>query len=93
MWKTFVDQEMLHPVPRKPGQYTVYGSCGFISPDSLGTLVLGDFGSAVRGDESHSHVIQQNPYRCPEALFHREWSCPADIWNMGVVVSFRPPAD
>jgi hypothetical protein len=55
--------------------------------------VLGDFGSAVRGDKSHSHGIQPNQYRCPEVLFDREWSYAADFWNIGALVSSYQPSD
>ena len=93
VWDAFVESEMLHPIMRKLGRYPVYASRGFSEWKGIGGLVLGDYGSAVQGDEPHSHGIQPNQYRCPEVLFHREWSYAADIWNVGVLVSnYRPSA-
>jgi hypothetical protein len=49
--------------------------------------VLCDFGSAVCGDKPQVHDAQPDVYRCPEVLLRTEWSNPADIWNVGAMVS------
>lgn len=77
---------MLRPVVRKVGEHPVYGARSFRQPKTYGAVVLGDFGSAVRGDKKQSYGIQPDQFRCPEVLFNREWSYPADIWNVGVLV-------
>lgn len=87
MFEEFVERKMQHPVARKLGGYPVYGSRKFRRPKLYGALALGDFGSAVRGDVPNSYGIQPDQYRCPEVLFHRQWSFAADIWNVGVMVS------
>lgn len=45
-----------------------------------------DLGSAVVGDETHSHAIQPQQFRAPEIIMRSEWSYSADIWNFGMVV-------
>ncbi|KZM19304.1 uncharacterized protein EKO05_0002934 [Ascochyta rabiei] len=86
IFEDFVRWEMLNPIVRKTGEHPVYGSRGFRCSKAIGGLVLGDFGAATRGDEIQSHTIQPSQLRCPEVLFGMNWSYPADIWNVGVMI-------
>ncbi|RMZ72434.1 kinase domain-containing [Pyrenophora seminiperda CCB06] len=85
--KAFVDAEMAYPPPRKvvDGK-PIYATRQFGLPKQQGLAVLGDFGSAVRGDTPQTHDAQPNVYRCPEVMLHTEWSYPADIWNVGAMI-------
>lgn len=86
----FVDAELSSPSPRKTVDgKTIYASRGFDLPKEYGKVVLSDFGSAVRGDQKQVHDAQPNVYRCPEVMLQTEWSYPADIWNVGAMVSDR----
>ncbi|KAH6622413.1 CMGC protein kinase [Boeremia exigua] len=82
----FVKEEMSNPSARKLGEYPVYASRGFKYPNGFGDIKLGDFGAAERGDKKQTHGVQPAQIRCPEILFDRGWSYPADIWNVGVLV-------
>ena len=66
--------------------YTEYASRRFDLPNDFGDVVLGDFGTAVRGDVKRSHDAQPDVYRSPEVMLMTEWSYPVDIWNVGVMV-------
>lgn len=84
----FVDAELAAPSPRKFIDGTpIYASRRFDLPKQYGNVVLSDFGSAVRGDQKRVHDAQPNVYRCPEVMLKTEWSYPADIWNVGAMVS------
>jgi hypothetical protein len=85
--KAFVDAEMTCPSPRKvvDGR-PIYAKRQFGLPKEYGRVVLGDFGSAVRGDKSQIHDAQPDVYRCPEVMLKTEWGHPADIWNVGAMV-------
>jgi serine/threonine-protein kinase SRPK3 len=83
----FTKAEMEEPSPRKfINDAPVYASRRFAQPDVYGNVVLGDFGSAVRGDVKRNHDAQPNIYRSPEVMLKTEWSYPIDIWNVGVMV-------
>lgn len=86
--KAFVDAEMKSPSPRKvvDGK-PIYATRQFGLPKEYGRVVLGDFGSAVRGDKPQIHDAQPDVYRCPEVMLKTEWGYPADIWNVGAMVS------
>jgi hypothetical protein len=86
--KAFVDAEMNSPSPRKvvDGK-PIYATRQFGLPKEYGRVVLGDFGSAVRGDKPQIHDAQPDVYRCPEVMLKTEWGYPADIWNVGAMVS------
>lgn len=58
----------------------------------VGYVKVTDFGLAVRGDvtQRHSHDIQPREYTAPEVMLRAGWSYPADMWNLGLVVSFTP---
>lgn len=67
--EAFVDAEMTSPSPRqvvdgKP----IYATRQFGLPKEYGHVVLGDFGSAVRGDKPQIHDAQPDVYRCPEVM-------------------------
>jgi serine/threonine protein kinase len=85
--RAFVDDEMTCPSPRKvvDGK-PIYATRQFGLPKEYGRVVLGDFGSAVRGDKPQIHDAQPDVYRCPEVMLKTEWSYPADIWNVGAMV-------
>ncbi|KAF2027039.1 kinase domain-containing protein [Setomelanomma holmii] len=85
--KAFVDAEMTSPSPRKvvDGK-PIYATRQFGLPKEYGRVVLGDFGSAVRGDKPQIHNAQPDVYRCPEVMLKTEWGYPADIWNVGAMV-------
>lgn len=55
-------------------------------PRFLGNLVLGDFGSAVRGDEERNHMASPKFYRAPAIMLGVPWSYPVDIWCVGIMV-------
>jgi len=84
----FVDAELTSPSPRKiiDGN-PIYASRQFGLPKEYGKVVLSDFGSAVRGDTPQVHDAQPDVYRCPEVMLGMQWSYPADIWNVGAMVS------
>ncbi|EZF32053.1 CMGC/SRPK protein kinase [Trichophyton interdigitale MR816] len=83
----FTNAEMENPSPRKfIDGIPVYMSRRFGLPKTFGRAVLGDFGSAVRGDEKRNHDAQPNVYRSPEVMLKTDWSYPVDIWNVGVMV-------
>jgi serine/threonine-protein kinase SRPK3 len=96
VFEAYTKAELEGPVPRKYVQLddgsmtTVYGSRLIRKPSSWGYPVLGDFGSAVDGNKKHTFDAQPSIYRCPEVMLRAEWGYPADIWNVGAMVS--PPA-
>lgn len=89
--KAFVDAEMTSPSPRKvvDGK-PIYATRQFGLSKEYGRVVLGDFGSAVRGDKPQIHDAQPDVYRCPEVMLKTEWGYPADIWNVGAMVRTVP---
>jgi hypothetical protein len=84
----FLATELAFPSPRKiiDGK-PIYLSRRFDLPKNFGAAVLCGFGSAVCGDKPQVHDAQPDVYRCPEVLLRTEWSYPADIWNVGAMVS------
>ncbi|KAI9654918.1 MAG: hypothetical protein M1821_005671 [Bathelium mastoideum] len=84
---SFVKAELEDPSPRKfINNAPIYLSRSFDCPKAWGIAVLGDFGSAVHGDKKSTHDAQPDVYRCPEVMLKTEWSYPADIWNVGVMI-------
>ncbi|CAI6333539.1 unnamed protein product [Periconia digitata] len=85
--EAFVNAEMTSPSPRKvvDGK-PIYATRQFGLPKEYGRVVLGDFGSAVRGDKPQIFDAQPDVYRCPEVMLKTEWSYPADIWNVGAMI-------
>ncbi|KAG8156431.1 hypothetical protein KVR01_013665 [Diaporthe batatas] len=83
----FADLEMAGPSPRKlVDGYTIYRSRPFELPEFFGDAVLGNLGSAVRGDEKRNHDAQPDVYRSPETMLNIDWSYPVDIWNLGCMI-------
>ncbi|KAG7152481.1 Serine/threonine-protein kinase SRPK like [Verticillium longisporum] len=83
----FTQSEIDHPSPRKfVDGAPIYLSRQSGRPRQFGNVVLGDFGAAVRGDKKRNHDAQPNVYRSPEVMLKTEWSYPADIWNVGVMI-------
>ena len=67
--EAFVKEEMETPSPRKfIDRAPIYMSRRFGLPDDFGRIILGDFGSAVRGDGKQNHDAQPNMYRAPEVI-------------------------
>lgn len=83
----FVNAEMAVPSARKVvNGHTIYRSRQFGLPEEFGDAVLGDLGSAVKGDEKRNHDAQPDVYRSPETMLNIEWSYPVDIWNVGCMI-------
>lgn len=85
--EAFTDAELAVPSARKVvNGHTIYRSRQFELPRQFGDAVLGDLGSAVRGDEKRSEDAQPQVYRSPETMLEVEWSYPVDIWNVGCMI-------
>lgn len=83
----FTRAELAAPSARKVIHgHTIYRSRQFELPEEFGDVVLGDLGSAVRGDEKRNHDAQPEVYRSPETMLKVEWSYPIDIWNVGCMI-------
>lgn len=81
--EAFTKAELEAPSPRKFTDGTpVYLSRRFERPRKYGDAVLGDFGSAVRGDVKRNHDAQPNVYRSPEVMLR--WSG-ATRWIYGTL--------
>lgn len=52
----------------------------------MGRLVLGDFGTAVNGDQVWTVDAQPEVFRSPEVMLKMKWAYPIDIWNVGCMV-------
>lgn len=82
-----MEDELKTPSPRKfVNGLPVYASRRFGLPKVFGRAVLSDFGTVVRGDEKRNHNPQPQIYRSPEVMLKVDWSYPADIWNVGLMV-------
>ncbi|KAJ5352047.1 hypothetical protein N7452_001021 [Penicillium brevicompactum] len=85
----FVQDEVKKPSPRKiTGDRIIYLSRLLEPPKEFGRALLCDFGSAVQGEEERNHNAQPEIYRSPEVVLMANWSYPADIWNLGVMIWF-----
>ncbi|KAH6715832.1 kinase-like domain-containing protein [Leptodontidium sp. MPI-SDFR-AT-0119] len=83
----FVAAEMEHPSPRKTVDgVTIYETRELKAPKYFGNSVLGDFGSAVRGDVERNHDACPEFYRAPEIMIKTAWSYPVDIWTVGIMI-------
>lgn len=75
------------------------GRVTYLSQDDFGSLQggdllpkLSDFNlsfAGLPGDGGHLSPIQSHRYRAPEVLLGCPWSYSADIWNLGLLVSFQ----
>lgn len=88
-----VEDEHHHPSARKAPDS--HGRVIYKSRDDFGapptdsvicSAKITDIGLAVWGDEEHSHPIQSNAFTAPEVILAANWSYPADIWNLGVML-------
>ena len=90
----FEKAEAENPVARKviDDSRTIYTSRGFgrVKSGKYGYPVLCDLGEAkILPIEKFEALIQPEPYRAPEVIFEiMPWGAPADIWNVGTLVSF-----
>lgn len=89
----FVQHEMEHPSPRKmPDSHgrIIYTSCSdFGEPPTdavIASAKITDIGLACWGDEKNTKPIQSNAFMAPEVILQCNWSYPADIWNLGVML-------
>lgn len=84
----FVRDEVEKPSPRKIiGDSIVYLLRLFDPPKIFGRAFLCDFGETISGEEERNHNAQPEFYRSPEVMLMANWSYPADIWNLGAMVS------
>ena len=88
-----VQDEHDHPSARKAPDH--HGRVIYKSRDDFGaapndaviaSAKITDIGLAVWGDEPHNHPIQSNAFTAPEVILAANWSYPADIWNLGVML-------
>lgn len=92
MIEQFVQDETDEPSPQKFEDHrAIYLSRqfgNFSSPP--GRPKIADFGLAVRGEVArpHHHPIQPDLFQAPEVILKAGWTYSADIWNLGVMVSF-----
>lgn len=85
--KAFTNAELAVASARKVvNGHTIYRSRQFELPQQFGDAVLGDLGSAVKGDEKRNGDAQPQVYRSPETMLEVEWSYPVDIWNVGCMI-------
>lgn len=85
--KAFTNAELAIPSARKVvNGHTIYRSRQFELPQQFGDAVLGDLGSAVKGDEKRNDDAQPQVYRSPETMLQVEWNYPVDIWNVGCMI-------
>lgn len=83
----FTNAELATPSARKVvNGHTIYRSRQFELLQQFGDVVLGDLGSAVKGDERRNHDAQPQVYRSPEMMLKVDWSYPVDIWNVGCMI-------
>ena len=86
----FEKNELESPSPRKiDGERIIYKSRKLPVPKIHGRPVLSDFGEARTGSTTYHEDIQPYLYRAPEVLLRMKWDDKVDIWNVGVLVSFR----
>jgi serine/threonine protein kinase len=98
----FAAAQTANPMARKVDSegHTVYLShnnfgelrrTGTESPFFSMYLKIVDFGLAQRGEASKEPLlfpIQCNKFQAPEVMLGTGWSYSADIWNLGVLVSY-----
>ncbi|KAG4428245.1 hypothetical protein IFR05_016273 [Cadophora sp. M221] len=83
----FVAAEMKHPSPRKTiDGVTIYQTREMKALTYFGNSVLGDFGSAVRGDVERNRDACPKFYRPPEIMIKAAWSYPVDMWTVGIMI-------
>lgn len=88
VFSDFEQQELRDPSPQKEidGRMT-YVSRDLRMPNTWGSPILCDFGSAVYGDVEHREDVQPDFYRAPEVIMQVPWSYKIDIWNAACMAS------
>lgn len=87
VFRTFEEQELVDPSPRKiVDDGVVYLSRELQMPKNWAAPVLCDFGSAVVGNQEHTEDVQPDIYRAPEVILEAPWSYQIDIWSTGCMV-------
>ena len=82
---------------KKREDYLVYQSRNQFGPlrAQLGPIVprISDFGHAqwITDSQPQINPIQPDCYRAPEVILGTGWSYSADIWSLGVLVSYSLP--
>ena len=90
MLESFVKHELENPSPRKQVENSVIYASRLFGWPPAGEPVLCDFGSAEKGDVENTRNAGPDVYRAPEAMLEMPWSYSVDIWNVGVLVCYRP---
>ena len=87
-----VEDERSDPAPTKQvGDRLIYLSRNFGELRGVPREPkISDFGLAVPSPGPHYHPIQPDLFQAPEVILCAGWSFPADIWNLGVMVSCQP---
>lgn len=89
--------EYENPLPQKhlDGR-TIYLSRNNYGPLSVptGIIQIADFDLSVRTTpgQVHTGAIQGEIYRAPEVILNAGYTSSADIWSLGVMVSFISPS-
>ncbi|KAJ5848441.1 hypothetical protein N7455_012398 [Penicillium solitum] len=87
VFSDFENNELQNPCPRKEVDGRIIDTSRELRMlKILGAPILGDFGSAVMGDEQHSEDIQPDIYQAPEVILQVPWSYSVDIWSVGCVI-------
>ncbi len=87
-FKAIEEQEAQKPSsPRMDGNHPVYHSRAAVTKVS-GHAILTDFGQIVPAAPEFKNVGWCMPdlSRAPEVLFGLPWSCPVDVWSVGIMV-------
>lgn len=71
------------------GDRRIYCSRGLETPDYFDLPILTDFGNSHIDRGQNVDNVQPWQYRAPEVILRMPWSYEIDIWNVGVLVSFR----
>jgi serine/threonine-protein kinase SRPK3 len=88
----FLQWQALNPMARKVKDgrviYQSIEDFGILRPGRSIQKII-DFGAALRECDPPYNLfpIQSDYHRSPEVILGAGWSCSADIWNLGVLVS------
>ena len=90
IFAAFEETEKKDPARFKvDGDRRIYCSRGLEVPEYFGLPVLTDFGNSHIDSGDNVDNVQPWQYRAPEVVLRIPWSYEIDIWNVGVLVSFR----